>query len=58
MCKIDITDGFDRVWLLPADTPKLGMVLPTMEGEEPLIGFLLALPMGWVNSPPYFCAAT
>jgi hypothetical protein len=23
-----------------------------------MIGFPLALPMGWVNSPPYFTAAT
>jgi hypothetical protein len=58
MCKIDIADGFYRVWLLPADIPKLSVVLPTMDGEEPLISFPLALPMGWVNSPPYFCAAT
>jgi hypothetical protein len=58
MCKIDISDGFYRVWMLPVDIPKLGAVLPTMEGEEPLIGFPLALPMGWVNSTPYFCAAT
>jgi hypothetical protein len=58
MCKIDITDRFYRVWLLPADIPKLGVVLPTVEGEELLIGYPLALSMGWVNSPRYFCAAT
>jgi hypothetical protein len=58
MCKIDIADGFYHVWMLPADIPKLGVVLPTMEGEEPLISFPLALPMGWVNSLPYVCAAT
>jgi hypothetical protein len=58
MCKIDIANGVYRMWMLPADTPKLGMVLPTMEGEEPLLSFPLALPMGWVNSLPYFCAAT
>jgi hypothetical protein len=58
MCKIDIANGFYRVWLLPADIPKHGVVLPTTEGEDPLIYFPLALPMGWVNSRPYFCAAT
>jgi hypothetical protein len=56
--KVDIADGFYRVWLLPSDIPTLGVALPTTSGEEPIIGFPLALPMGWVNSPPYFTAAT
>jgi hypothetical protein len=46
MCKIYIIDGVYRVWLLPTDIPKLGVVLPTKDDEEPLIGFHLALPMG------------
>jgi hypothetical protein len=58
MCKIDIAGGVYRVWLLPADIIKLGVVLPTKDGEELLIGFPLVLPMGWVHSPPYFFAAT
>ena len=37
---------------------KLGVVFPVREGEEPLVAFPLVLPMGWVNSPPAFCAAT
>jgi hypothetical protein len=53
MCKIDIADGFYRVWILPADIPRLGMMIPTKYGEEPLIGFPLALPIDWVNSPSY-----
>jgi hypothetical protein len=56
--KVDIADGFYRVWLLPSDIPTLGVALPTTNGEEPMIGFPLALPMGWVNSPLYFTAAT
>jgi hypothetical protein len=58
LCKVDIADGFYRVWLLPSDIPKLGVAFPKADGEEQLIGFPLALPMGWVNSPRYFCAAT
>jgi hypothetical protein len=58
MCKINIAYGFYRVCLLPLDIPKLGVVLPTNDGNDPLIGFPLALPMGWVNSPPYFFSAT
>lgn len=34
------------------------MVFLTEDGDEPLISFPLALPMGWENSPPYFTTAT
>ena len=51
LSKIDIADGFYRVWLQLADIPKLGVVLPTSPGQLPLIAFPLALPMGWVESP-------
>jgi hypothetical protein len=50
--KIDIGDRFYLVWLLPSNIPKLGVVLPTMEGKENPIIFPLALPMGWVKPPP------
>ena len=53
LCKIDIADGFYRIWLLPCDIPKLGVLFPTNSGEPPLIGFPLTLPMGWVESPPF-----
>jgi hypothetical protein len=58
LAKIDITDGFYRVWLQQADILKLGIVLPTSPGQPQLIAFPLALPMGWVESPPYFTALT
>ena len=54
LSKIDIADGFYRVWLQWADIPKLGVALPTAPGQPPLVAFPLALPMGWVESPPYF----
>jgi hypothetical protein len=53
--KLDNADGFYRMWIKPEDVPKLGVVLLTEEGQA---AFSLALPMGWVESPPYFCAAT
>jgi hypothetical protein len=31
--KVDIADGFYRVWLLPNDIPTLGVTLPTT-GDE------------------------
>jgi hypothetical protein len=54
LSKIDIADGFYRVGLKWADIPKLGVALPTSPGRPPLVAFPLALPMGWVESPPYF----
>jgi hypothetical protein len=58
LAKIDIADGFYRVWLQYRDIPKLGVVLPTSPGQPPLIAFPLTLPMGWVESPPYFTVLT
>jgi hypothetical protein len=58
LCKVDISDGFYRVDVRPADIPQLGVVLPVVPGSEPLVAFPLVLPMGWKNSPPYFCAVT
>ena len=58
LCKIDIADGFYRVWLCLKDIPKLGVAYPTEVHGQPLVAFPLVLPMGWVSSPPYFCSAT
>lgn len=58
MAKIDIADGFYRVWVQIDDVPKLGVALPTSPGNAPLIAFPLALPMGWVESPAYFSTLT
>ena len=58
LSKIDIADGFYRVWLRVADIPKLDIVLPTTQNQPPLIAFPLALPMGWVELPPYFTVLT
>jgi hypothetical protein len=52
LSKIDIVDGFYRIWINPNDVPKLGVVFPGAPGDEPLIGFPLVLPMGWMQSPP------
>jgi hypothetical protein len=58
MFKLDIADGFYRLWIRPPDVPKLAVAYPCKPGEEQLIAFPLALPMGWVESPPYFCSVT
>ena len=49
--KIDIADGFYRIGIQSRDIPRLGVILPS-DGAEPLVALPLALPMGWVESPP------
>jgi hypothetical protein len=56
--KIDISDGFYRVPLNADMALKLACMLPREPGEPPLVAIPLALPMGWVESPPAFCAVT
>jgi hypothetical protein len=58
LSKIDVADGFYRVDLETATAPTLAVILPHQAGEPPLVAILLSLPMGWVESPPYFCAAS
>jgi hypothetical protein len=57
LSKIDIADGFYRIWINAEDVPKLGIMFPGEDGEQ-LVGFPLVLPMGWMQSPPLFTAAT
>ncbi|EJK58873.1 hypothetical protein THAOC_20968, partial [Thalassiosira oceanica] len=58
LSKIYISDGFYNVCVNANGSKHFGIVLPTPPGEEPLILFFLGLPMGWVSSPPTFCALT
>ena len=56
--KVDIADGFYCVGLAPEDVPSLGVFLPPGPDSKNLVTFPLVLPMGWVESPPQFCAVT
>lgn len=58
LIKVDLADGFYRVWLRPSDAVKLGVVFPNLPQEPPLVAIPIVLPMGWKNSPPLFCTAT
>jgi hypothetical protein len=58
LSKIDIADGFYRIGVNTNDVPKLGAVVPTLPGQPKIIGFPLVLPMGWMQSPPFFTSAT
>ena len=56
--KVDVSDGFYRVWLCTSSVAKLGVALPKMQGLPELVAFPLVLPMGWTESPPYFSVLT
>ena len=58
MIKIDLSDGFYRVPIKAEDVPRLGVVLPKKAVQPTNIAFPVTLPMGWAESPPFFCATT
>ena len=53
-CKVDLKDGFYRLFLRAGDCPRLAILLPTYDGEPPLVAIPMACTMGWVQSPPSF----
>jgi hypothetical protein len=58
LSKIDISDGFYRVRVLASDAPMMGILFPSEDGEEYLMGFPLTLYTGWTESPKTFTTAT
>jgi hypothetical protein len=58
LAKFDIADGFYRLFLDPDDATKLAVLMPRYDNEPQLVAIPLSLMMGWVSSPPTFCAAS
>jgi len=58
LAKYDVKDGFYKLHLHPSHAPALATILPTEPGEPQLIAIPTVLTMGWINSPPTFCALT
>jgi len=58
--KINLVDGYYRVPLSAQAALALVVILPPDVSYDPapLLGTPLSLPMGWSESPPYFCAFT
>jgi hypothetical protein len=57
--KVDIGDGFYRVPVATSGVLKLGVLLPEMPSfSERMVAFPLVIPMGWTESPPFFCKFT
>ena len=58
MAKWDIKDGFWRMDCEEGEEYNFAYVLPQEEGMPITLVVPTSLQMGWVESPPYFCAAT
>jgi hypothetical protein len=58
MAKWDIKDGFWRMDCAEGEEWNFAYVLPQLEGEPIKLVVPTSLQMGWVESPPHFCAAT
>jgi hypothetical protein len=58
MAKWDIKDGFWRMDCEEGEEYNFAYVLPQEEGKPVTLVIPTSLQMGWVESPPYFCAAT
>ena len=56
--KYDLADGYYRMHLHTDSVLPLALLFPVSPGESPMVALPLVLPMGWTESPPYFCAAT
>ena len=54
LLKVDLSDGYYQVHLRTNDIPQLAVALPPPLND--LVALPLCLPMGWINSPAYFCA--
>jgi hypothetical protein len=55
--KYDIKDGFYCLFLNALDCLRLAIIMPRYEGEEQLVVAIpMSCTMGWVQSPPTFCA--
>jgi hypothetical protein len=58
MAKFDIKDGFWRLDCEEGEEWNFAYVLPQHDGEPTRLVIPTSLQMGWVESPPYFCAAS
>jgi len=57
MAKWDVKDGFWRMDCAEGEEYNFAYVLPQEDGKRVTLVMPTSLQMGWVESPPYFCAA-
>ena len=55
--KLDVTDAYHRGTLKPSQVGAFAYIVPSLPDDDAiLICINLLLPMGWVDSPKFFCA--
>jgi hypothetical protein len=58
MAKFDIKDGFWRLDCQESEEWNFAYVMPQEEGQPTRLVVPTSLQMGWIESPPFFCAAS
>ena len=54
---IDVTDAYHRITIKPSQVGVFAYIVPSVPDDDViLICIDLVLPMGWVDSPKFFCA--
>ena len=57
--KVYLEDTYMRLWVSMEDVPSVAFLIPKKDPSNPLlVGFHLSLPMGYIDSAPYFCMVT
>ena len=59
LSKLDLAEVYMRLWVRMEDVPSVTFLTRKKNpNDQQLVGFHLSLPMGYVNSAPYFCMDT
>ena len=59
LSKVDLADAYMRLWVSMEDVPTFAVLIPKKNtSNTQLEGFHLSLPMGYIDSAPYFCMET
>lgn len=59
LSKVYLTNSYMRLWVIMVDVPYLAFLIPKNHpADTQLIGFHIALPMGYIYSANFFCSTT
>ena len=58
LSKVDLADAYMRLWVRMEDVPSSAFLIPKKTpSNTQLVGFHISVPMGYIDSAPYFCMA-
>ena len=56
LSKVDLADAYMRLWVRMEDVPSAAFLIPKKTpSNTQLVGFHISVPMGYIDSTPYFC---